>query len=131
VHFVASTNDAAGAVRALADLQIDRGRLLAAERPTPSGVLRWQISVRDDGRRLFDGALPTVIEWGEAHPCDTLPTSGVELKSLRISHPEAGRLQRAFDAIGLRGVRAEAGSANIAAEVQSSKGVVRLESKGA
>src|SRR6185295_1379194 len=45
VHFVASTADAAAALKALARLGIERGPLVAAERATPSGLLRWQISV--------------------------------------------------------------------------------------
>ena len=94
VHFVASTDDGAAAVAALAGLGIERGPLIAAERPTPTGVLRWKISVRGDGQRLWDGGLPTLIEWGdEAHPADSMPDCGIALQSLRASHPQAPRLR--------------------------------------
>lgn len=128
VHFVASTNDAPAALQALRELGIDRGELLAAERPTPSGLLRWKISVRPDGQRLFDGALPTLIEWGPVHPCDNLPSSGLALQSLEASHPQADRLQAAFDAIGLQQVRLQAGEARLAATLQGATGVVRVTS---
>ena len=45
-------------------MRIDRGHVLEASRDTPAGRLAWQITVRDDGQRLFYGALPTLIEWG-------------------------------------------------------------------
>ena len=37
------------------------------------------ITVRADGQRLFDGCLPTLIEWGDTHPAATMPESGVTL----------------------------------------------------
>jgi hypothetical protein len=128
VHFVASTGDAPQAMAALRSLGIDRGELVAAERPTPSGLLRWKISVRDDGRRLFDGALPTLIEWGPVHPCDNLPASGIALRSLALSHPEAAQLQAAFDAIGLAQVTVQAGPPGLVAELAAPAGVVRVTS---
>lgn len=128
IHFVASTNDAAVAVAALAAQGIDRGPPIAAERATPTGMLRWKITVRPDGQRLFDGALPTLIEWDERHPCDTLPASGVTLQSLAVAHPEAPRLQAAYDAIGLTQVRVRAGTASLVATLATPKGIVRLAS---
>jgi hypothetical protein len=131
VHFVVRTNDAAAAVEALRARNIDRGSLLAAERPTPHSVLRWKITVRSDGQRLYDGALPTLIEWGGVHPCDTLAPSGVWLASLEVSHPQAAALQAAYGAIGLGQVSVRQGPANLAATLATPHGRVRLESKGA
>jgi catechol 2,3-dioxygenase-like lactoylglutathione lyase family enzyme len=128
VHFVASTDDAPAALERLRALGIDRGELLAAERPTPSGLLRWKISVRGDGARLFDGALPTLIEWGPLHATDNLPASGVALESLELSHPRAPELQAAFDAIGLQHVALRTGPAQLAAELASAAGRVRITS---
>ena len=68
VHFVASTADAAAGAQVLRAVGLDRGSLLAASRMTPHGLLSWKITVRDDGQRLFYGALPTLIQWGEVHP---------------------------------------------------------------
>jgi hypothetical protein len=127
IHFAAHMEHADEGVAALAQLGLDRGPLIAAER----GVLRWQISVRPDGRRLFAGALPTLIQWGDAHPCDTLPSAGVTLETLSVTHPEAQRLAAAFHAIGLQGVNVAAGDPNLIATLQTPRGLVRLESRGA
>ena len=79
---------------------IDRGAAVAASRETPQGLLRWRISVRDDGARLFDGALPTLIEWGEVHPADAMPASGVRLESLSVGRlPADAASLLAIDAV--------------------------------
>ena len=82
IHWAARCADADAGCAALAQAGFDRGAVLAAERDTPRGLLRWRISVRSDGQRLCAGALPTLIEWGDVHPCDSLPASGVQLDEL-------------------------------------------------
>ena len=131
VHFVARTADATSALKALQRLGIDRGALVQAERPTPEGLLRWRISVRADGQRLFYGALPTLIQWDAVHPADAMPPSGVSLQSLHVRHPRVADLQAAHAAIGLEGVTAEQGAPNLAATLATPKGPVVLESRGA
>ena len=84
IHWVARCDDAAAECAALAAAGIDRGELLQAERDTPRGLLRWHITVRPDGQRLVGGALPTLIQWGDVHPADSLPASGVTLESLAV-----------------------------------------------
>jgi hypothetical protein len=84
IHWVARCRDAEAACASLAAQGIIRGELLDAERSTAQGMLRWRITVRRDGQRLFDGALPTLIEWRGAHPADTLPRCGVELQDLSV-----------------------------------------------
>lgn len=54
---------------------MDAGTATEASR----GALRWRIALRDDGRRLRREALPVLIEWGDAHPTDGMPASGVRL----------------------------------------------------
>jgi hypothetical protein len=130
VHFVASTADAAAALKALARLGIERGPLLAAERATPAGMLRWQISVRRDGQRLFYGGLPTLIQWGPVHPADTLPDSGLALQSLHMCHPRPADLRAAHIAVGLQGVTLGEGAPNLKATLATPKGLVTLESAG-
>ena len=61
IHWVASVPDVAAACTALSALDMDRGAVITASRPTPHGLLQWQITVRDDGLRLMDGCLPTLI----------------------------------------------------------------------
>jgi hypothetical protein len=131
VHFVAATNDAQEALGVLTSHGIDRGVLLAAERTTPAGILRWKISVREDGRRLFDGTLPTLIEWGGTHPCDSLPASGIRLQSLQAMLPEARELRAAYESIGLGQVGVDEGPPNLVALLATAAGAVRLESAGA
>lgn len=138
VHFVANTPDLRAARMALRMQGIDRGPAVHASRKTPKGVLHWQISVRADGARLFDGTLPTLIQWGRAetneplklHPRNTLPRSGVSLQSLEVHHPSADKLGAAYEAIGLKGIGVQAGNANLVATLQTPKGLVKLESLG-
>lgn len=129
-HWVVQVPDVRAAVAAWAALGIDRGQVVQASRPGPRGLLQWQITVRDDGQRLFDGCLPTLIEWGEVHPAATMPESGVTLHGVAVTHPQAGLLRRAFSAIGLEGVPVEAGPANLSATLHTPAGTVRLESQG-
>jgi hypothetical protein len=84
IHWVARCADVDATLAAFRGAGCDPGDVIAAERATPDGVLRWRISVRPDGRRLCDGALPTLIEWGDVHPSSTLPTSGCTLAALAV-----------------------------------------------
>ncbi len=138
VHFVASVGGVLSAVKALAVLGLDRGRVLPVSRQTGSGLLNWRITVRDDGQRLFYGGLPTLIQWGEAsddpalaaHPQDGMPASGVTLQALHMDHPRPDSLQKAHAAIGLAGVEVRPGPPNLVATLQTPRGLVTLESKG-
>ncbi len=138
VHFVANTPNVQGVCATLSGLGIDRGPALEASRHSRKGFLQWQITVRGDGQRLFNGMLPTMIQWGKAddreplrlHPRNGLPRSGVSLQSITCTHPQATALQQAYDAIGLAGVAVQTGPANLIATLQTPKGLVTLESKG-
>jgi hypothetical protein len=130
VHFVARTPHAEAGVRALGRLGLDRGDVLQASRPTAQGLLSWKITVRPDGQRLFYGALPTLIEWGDSHPTHTMRPSGVTLQALVATHPRAEALRTAYTAIGLAGVDAQPGPPNLIATLQTPRGSVALESRG-
>jgi len=138
VSFVVNTSDIQAARSALTAQGIDRGPVLQASRRTRRGLLQWQITVRADGQRLFDGALPTLIQWGKTddaepmrlHPRNSLPRSGVTLQGIAVTHPTAGKLQAAYEAIGLTGIAVESGPANICATLHTPKGVVKLDSCG-
>jgi hypothetical protein len=138
VHFVASTTALQAARTALKALGIDRGPALPGSRHSRRGVLHWQMTVREDGQRLFDGTLPSLIQWGKAdaaeplrlHPRNSLPRSGVTLQSLTVTHPTAPKLQAAYEAIGLLDVAVETGPANLVATLNTPKGVVTLHSQG-
>lgn len=138
LHFVANTDDIQAARIALKKLDIERGPAVHASRHSRRGVLQWQITVRDDGQRLFDGALPSLIQWGKPdaaeplrlHPRNSLPRSGVTLQSISITHPTAPKLQAAFEAIGLGGISINTGPANLCATLHTPKGLVELHSQG-
>lgn len=138
VHFVVNTSDIQAARAALAAQGIDRGPAVQASRHSRRGLLQWQITVRGDGQRLFNGALPSLIQWGKPdeaeplrlHPRNSLPRSGVTLQGIAVTHPTAAKLQAAYEAIGLADVTVEAGPANISATLHTPKGVVTLHSHG-
>lgn len=126
VHWVASVPDLPAALHAWRALGIDRGPALTASRPTPAGLLSWQIAVRDDGQRLLDGCLPTPIQWGAVHPARSLPPSGLVLRQLRLAHPQADLLQAALQAIGLAGVPVATGDAALTATLDTPRGPIAL-----
>lgn len=129
-HFAANVADIGAALQAWQRLGVDRGPALKASRMTPRGLLEWQITVREDGRRLHDGTLPTLIQWGATHPVAAMPESGVTLQGFGVAHPEHRQLATAFDAIGLGGVQVKDGAPNLCAVFDTPKGRVKLESKG-
>jgi len=124
VHWVARSDDLDRTVAALRGAGHDPGRIVAAERMTPRGMLRWRITLPDDGRRAAGGALPLVIQWEGDHPSDSLPPSGVSLRSLAI------------DAVGdrlaacLQGAKVTTGEEPLAALLSSPRGSVRLPGLG-
>jgi hypothetical protein len=138
VHFVVQTDDIQAGRTALKTLGIDRGPAVEASRHTRKGRLEWKITVRDDGQRLFNGALPSLIQWGKSgaaeplrlHPRNTLPRSGVSLQSVVVTSPTPDKLQAAYDAIGLVGVTMTEGAANITVTLKTPKGLVELQSHG-
>ncbi|QTN30299.1 VOC family protein [Rhodoferax sp. AJA081-3] len=126
-HFVAGVPDITAAVAALAAQGLDRGAIVQASRTTPSGLLQWQISVRADGQRLFDGCLPTLIQWGTTHPTDAMSDSGVALLGLQVQHPQAATLASAYNTLGLSDrVTPAPGPARLSARLQTPKGLVEI-----
>lgn len=126
LHWVARTRDLDADLQASRALGVDPGALVAAQRETPAGVLRWRLTIPDDGHPRADGAWPTLIEWDGPHPCETLPASGVALRALRLGGLPAG-------AAGWIGRAAEvvAGEAPaLAAALETPRGVVALERWG-
>lgn len=134
VAYVARSPDIEVTAQALAERDIACGQLVAASRQTDKTVLRWRISLRDDGQRLMDGALPNLIQWGQpgekeaAHPTDQLPGTGVQLQELQLIHPETEPLEEACQAIGLRCVQVKSGPPGICAVLQTPRGLIRLNS---
>jgi len=134
IHFVVSTTDIQFARNTWKAQGLDIGSLVHAQRQTNNGLLNWQITVRDDGQRLFDGTLPTLIQWGKPdeaepmrlHPSNSLPPSGVSLQSITVSHPATDLLTSAYKAVHLKDIEMSSGEANISAHLQTPKGLVVL-----
>ncbi|MEO8524815.1 MAG: VOC family protein [Caldimonas sp.] len=85
VHWAVRTDDIDAGIVVLRAAGHELGTAIAAERMTPRGMLRWRIALRADGRRLASGAVPLLIEWGDVHPCDALPESGVRVEQVTIA----------------------------------------------
>ncbi len=130
LHFAASVPDLHQGLAALRACGLDGGEAIAASRMTPRGLLEWQIGIRADGRRLFAGALPTLIEWGATHPAAAMPESGITLQSLAASHPDATALRAAHEAIALQGVAVKQGEADLCMVLDTPRGRVKLHSGG-
>lgn len=138
IHFVANTTDIQAASNIWKAQGSDTGSVVRAQRLTEQGMLNWQITVRNDGHRLFDGALPTLIQWDKSdsvepirwHPTYNLPPSGVSLQNLTVSHPAAEKLKSAYEAISFKNIEISTGEANISAHLQTPYGRVVLQSRG-
>jgi hypothetical protein len=138
VHFVAHTDEIQAARNALKALGIDPGPAVHDKRHSRRGVVQWQMTVREDGQRLFDGTLPSLAQWGKTdaaeplrlHPRNSLPRSGVTLQNVAITHPTAAKLQAAFEAISLTGIPLETGPACLTVTLNTPKGIVELTSLG-
>lgn len=126
LHWVARSRAIDAHGEALRALGLDPGSAIAAARDTPQGRLEWRLTVRTDGRLLCGGALPTLIEWGAAHPSASMPDSGVALRALTLR----GLPPPAVQALALQGVAcaADAGPA-ISASFDTPRGVVTLDSE--
>jgi hypothetical protein len=138
IHFVVSTSDIQVASSTWQAQGLDTGPVVQAQRQTDKGLLQWQITVREDGQRLMGGTLPTLIQWGKPddteptrlHPRNSLPRSGVRLQKIMVSHPAADTLKTAYEAVDLKDIEIISGATNIAAHLQTPKGVVVLQSCG-
>ena len=122
LHWVVSVPNITDSVADLHALGIDRGRVIEASRPAQQGMLRWKMTVRDDGQRLFGGALPTLIEWGSEHPARSMAEPVIALRSLRLQHPLADQLQSALAAIGFMTLPVAVGPPGLSADLMLADG---------
>jgi glyoxalase-like protein len=121
VHWGARSNDIGAAFSRLQRAGHDLGRIVAAERMTPRGLLRWRITLPAGGRRPAAGAVPLIIEWAGVHPTDSLPASGVMLESLEV----AGVSAETAALLGPQVTRSD-GAAPLSALLSSPRGRVVL-----
>jgi hypothetical protein len=125
VHWVVRTNDLDAQRRVLLDAALDPGPPIAVTR----GELRWRITVRDDGRLLGSGAVPTLIEWdpASAHPSDTMAPSAVVLQSVALCTAAAAQLPAALLPDGVQ--RVDAAAPALCASFESPRGPMTLASR--
>lgn len=129
IHWVLRVPHLAQTHTAWAALGWDRGDIITASRPTPQGLLQWQITVRPDGQRLMDGCLPTLIAWGDTHPTQSMPAPQLQLSSLRLEHPEAQQLDQALTPLAVPGVQVyTADTPRLVASLHTPRGPVTLVS---
>ncbi|MET0428001.1 MAG: VOC family protein [Microvirga sp.] len=120
VHWVARTDDIDGAAAGLRAVGLDPGVPTAAERMTAQGLLRWTITLRDDGVRQAAGALPALIDWGASrHPSASLAASGVVIEGIAIGGVDAAVAARL-------GVDHDPGGAALTATLLGPRGRVEL-----
>ncbi len=101
IAWVARSDDLDGDRERFLVAGVDPGPVHAAHRETPTGTLRWRITIRDDGRRLAGGAIPALIAWDTPSPARSLPPSGVSLERLVVSGVTADMAARLGDGVAV------------------------------
>jgi hypothetical protein len=87
-------------------------------------VLSWRYT--DPAVVVADGLVPFFIDWGSSpHPSLTA-AKGATLTQLRAEHPEAPRVQKMLDALGLDLKVTQASTPAIIATIDSPRGRVEL-----
>lgn len=124
LHWVMRCDDIEARCARLHRQGFDVGEVITASRQTPTGLLSWRIAVRGDGALVAGGAVPTLIRWGERHPAQDMPDSGVRLESLEI----AGAPPAAWEEFAASRVRAVDSGPALMARLATSKGEVTLRS---
>ena len=71
--------------------------------PMSRGKLNWQIAIPEDGSLPLGGVVPTLIQWQDLHPAETLQDFGCTLLRLEGFHPEAERVNEVLATIGFQG----------------------------
>lgn len=130
VHWVARSTALQTHLEAFNAAGLQPGTPVAASRPTPQGLLQWQMVLRPDGALLHGGAVPTLIQWQGPHPVQTMPASGLQLQGLQLGGPLPAGLRPWLRLPGLS-FSEEAGSPALVARLQTPLGLKPLQSQAA
>ena len=77
---------------------VDLGEVLELSR----GDLSWKLTVPKDGSLVEGGLLPAFIEWSrKPHPSSGMQDIGVELKTVRLTHPDPEKLTAMLTALSV------------------------------
>lgn len=72
--------------------------------PMSREALSWKITIQPDGHLPLNGAVPSLIDWGESeHPAQSLGDQGCELEYLESALPDPRLLERQLESIGFIG----------------------------
>src|SRR5436190_7016516 len=106
---------------------VDLGAVIPGSRKRPDGVvLSWTYT--DPRVVLADRLIPYLIDWGSSpHPSVTA-AKGVTLVSLRAEHPDAERVQKTLNQLGLKLKVTQGPKPSLIATFNSPKGQVVLKS---
>ncbi len=109
VTWVAKSDNPQEAVDAAGRAGFRLGAVVPGSRRRPDGVvLQWRFT--DPTIMIAGGVVPYFIDWGSSpHPADTA-ARGLSLVSLTAEHPDAAKVQRMLDAVGVGGLRVRQGS---------------------
>ena len=94
------------------------------------GSLEWLITIAVDGRLIFRGLAPALIQWkADTHPVEKLPESAVSLMRLEGHHPEARRVSHLLNQANFQGPVSMIDSAEVqpvplVALMQTPRGIV-------
>lgn len=99
------------------------GEISGGSRTNPDGsVLEWRLT--DPYAFPLDGALPFLLDWGNApHPGGVAPPAGT-IADLRIEHPEPNTVIRALAGFGMDLAVAAGASSRIMATIETANGGV-------
>ncbi|MEA3087678.1 MAG: hypothetical protein QOC89_5375 [Paraburkholderia sp.] len=104
--------------------------------PMTRGDFTWGLSVPDDGafpvwQGAGDGVLPSLIQWDTPrHPSAVLPETGIALKALKATHPQADTIAAQLHWLGaahLIVLEPTAGAAALVAEFETADGLRTLK----
>jgi hypothetical protein len=104
---------------------ITLGELGNGSRKRPDGLLlTWRYT--DPRTVVADGIVPFFIDWGPTpHPAESAVAGG-RLVSLRAEHPDADRVKRMLEQLGIALPMSRGGKPALTATIESSRGRVEL-----
>ena len=125
VRWVAKSNDLDTVAATAAQKNVKLGPVIPGSRRRPDGVvLSWRYT--DPNIVEADGLIPFFIDWGTSpHPSATA-ARGATLLQVRTEHPDAMRVQKMLDALGLDLPVQNGPAPAIIATIVSSRGRVEL-----
>jgi hypothetical protein len=104
---------------------VNLGNVLSGSRTRPDGMLlSWKLT--DFYQPQANGVIPFFIDWGKtSHPAWTLPQS-CSLLELQAEHPDAERVQKMLDGLGVILQVVEGPSPSLLATIKAPRGTIVL-----